>query len=375
MRSSSPSRGHVDLHLLLAERLLLVDGEHEVGAARAPSSTLLDGGGVHGVAVGEQHAAGEVLARAPQRVGVVPLQRLRVEHGLDRAARGAPAAPRRRSSIRSEANPVTTTASSSPTAAKLPSAMSRIVRSPSTGSSVFGSSAVSSPSRLPGPAASTIADHPGSGDHRRGRRGASADPGSLDHVRRVLVRDRRRAAEPPPATTVSASETAPSSPAQTKNAGRQRAEREQHQAMTSRPSQPAGESSATRAAPRPGGAAGRRGRSGGRRAPPAARTPPAGVDRRSRPSRRAPRTRRGAPAAARAQRKLARGQRPLEAPANTTARRSRRRPRPSDASPPPTAISAEQRAGAGEQQGQHRRPGCARPSARPSSSASGPSSR
>ena len=58
--------------------------------------------------------------------------------------------------MRSEAKPVTTTASASPTAAKLPSATSRIVRSPSTVSSVFGSSAVSSPSRRPAPAASTI---------------------------------------------------------------------------------------------------------------------------------------------------------------------------------------------------------------------------
>src|SRR3954452_17190264 len=34
---------------------------------------------MHRVAVGQQHTAGEVLAGAPQRVAVVPLQRLRVE--------------------------------------------------------------------------------------------------------------------------------------------------------------------------------------------------------------------------------------------------------------------------------------------------------
>src|SRR4051794_24822785 len=62
----------------------------------------------------------------------------------------------RRSSIRSDAKPVTTTAFSSPALLRLPSAMSRIVRSPSTGSRVFGRSRVSSPSRRPAPAASTM---------------------------------------------------------------------------------------------------------------------------------------------------------------------------------------------------------------------------
>ena len=42
-----------------------------------------------GVAVDEQHASAEVLARAPQRVGVVPLLRLRVEDRARAAGRGA----------------------------------------------------------------------------------------------------------------------------------------------------------------------------------------------------------------------------------------------------------------------------------------------
>ena len=50
---------------------------------RASSSRSCDRGGVDGVAVGEQDALGELLARAPQRVGVVPLERLLVEHELE----------------------------------------------------------------------------------------------------------------------------------------------------------------------------------------------------------------------------------------------------------------------------------------------------
>src|SRR5215212_3856529 len=36
---------------------------------------------MHGVAVGEQDTAGELVPRTPQRVGVVPLERLGVEDG------------------------------------------------------------------------------------------------------------------------------------------------------------------------------------------------------------------------------------------------------------------------------------------------------
>ena len=44
----------------------------------------LDARRVHGVAVDQQHALAEVVARAPQRVGVVPLLGLRVEDELER---------------------------------------------------------------------------------------------------------------------------------------------------------------------------------------------------------------------------------------------------------------------------------------------------
>jgi hypothetical protein len=64
------------------QRLVVVDRDHQLRTAR-PEQGLLDGGGVHRVAVGQQHALGERVARHPQRVGVVPLQRLRVEHELD----------------------------------------------------------------------------------------------------------------------------------------------------------------------------------------------------------------------------------------------------------------------------------------------------
>ena len=75
-----------DLHLLLAERLGVVERQHELGVPAPRQQPLLDLGRVHRVAVAEQHAAREVLARAPQRVGVVPLLGLRVEDGLDRDA-------------------------------------------------------------------------------------------------------------------------------------------------------------------------------------------------------------------------------------------------------------------------------------------------
>ena len=104
-------------------------------AASRVSSTV---DGVHRVAVDEQSALGEVVTREPQRVGVVPLLGLVVVHQgepdavprlegglplLDGLGRGSRRRPRRRAS---------------PTAARLRSAMSRIVVSPSTGTSAFG---------------------------------------------------------------------------------------------------------------------------------------------------------------------------------------------------------------------------------------------
>ncbi len=74
--------GEMELHLLLAERLLVVHREHEVGAARLEHA-LLHGRRVNGVAVHEHRSLGERVARAPERVRVVPLLGLRVEDQLE----------------------------------------------------------------------------------------------------------------------------------------------------------------------------------------------------------------------------------------------------------------------------------------------------
>jgi hypothetical protein len=58
--------------------------------------------------------------------------------------------------IASAACPTTSTTSVSPEAARLRSAMSRMVVAPATGSSVLGSVSVSGRNRRPAPAASTI---------------------------------------------------------------------------------------------------------------------------------------------------------------------------------------------------------------------------
>ena len=70
------------------------------------------------------------------------------------------------SSTRPAANPVTTATSSTPTAARFARTRSRIVPLSPSGRSVFGSSRVSGPRRLPGPAASTTAftSRPGAWD-------------------------------------------------------------------------------------------------------------------------------------------------------------------------------------------------------------------
>jgi hypothetical protein len=75
----------VDLHLLLGERLDVVEREQDVGAA-AREQRLLHARRVHGVAIDEEHALAEQLARAPERVGVVPDLGLRVEDELERDA-------------------------------------------------------------------------------------------------------------------------------------------------------------------------------------------------------------------------------------------------------------------------------------------------
>src|SRR4051794_7592178 len=108
-----------------------------------------------------------------------------------------------RSSIRSAAKPVTTTALSSPAFLRLPSATSRIVRSPSTVSSVLGRSRVSSPSRLPAPAASTmpiIGTRPAAPPRSWGAGWLRAPCRSLTFVLLVFVGDGLLAPpEPPPA--------------------------------------------------------------------------------------------------------------------------------------------------------------------------------
>src|SRR4051794_11392068 len=108
-----------------------------------------------------------------------------------------------RSSIRSAAKPVTTTALSSPAFLRLPSATSRIVRSPSTVSSVLGRSRVSSPSRLPAPAASTmpiIGTRPAAPPRSWGAGWLRAPCRSLTFVLLVFVGDGLLApSEPPPA--------------------------------------------------------------------------------------------------------------------------------------------------------------------------------
>lgn len=69
-----------DLHLLVGELLHRVEGEQDAGGAAllgeaqvALQHGPLDGGRVDGVAVGQQQALAEQLARAPEGVGVVPL--------------------------------------------------------------------------------------------------------------------------------------------------------------------------------------------------------------------------------------------------------------------------------------------------------------
>ena len=218
MRSQAALVGQVDLHLLGGQRLVAVDGDGHRGAVARGQDVLLDRRRMDGVAVGQQHALGEVLARAPQRVGVVPLLGLGVEDGLDGQAVAVLQGSGISSSTRSAAKPVTTTARSSPTAAKFASTTSRIVRSPSTGSSVLGSASVSGRSRSPLPAASTMPDHcfvlqVVHDDVRRGRTRSS--------------RPRPRPRRPPPAAAASAKNTPRGAPASSSAA-----------ATISRPSQP-----------------------------------------------------------------------------------------------------------------------------------------
>ena len=72
----------MELHLLLAERLLGIRGEHDARSARG-ENRLLDARRVDSVTVDEDGSAGEVLARDPQRVGVVPLLRFVIEDQLE----------------------------------------------------------------------------------------------------------------------------------------------------------------------------------------------------------------------------------------------------------------------------------------------------
>ena len=82
IRVSVPSVVQEDLHLLVGEALLAVDGEQDAGAAGLQQA-LLDASRVHRVAVDEQRAVGEGLAREPERVGVVPLLGAVVEDELE----------------------------------------------------------------------------------------------------------------------------------------------------------------------------------------------------------------------------------------------------------------------------------------------------
>src|SRR6266566_3664844 len=73
------------LHFLIAKRLNVVDGEHQVAVppVAGGEQRLLYGNGVHRVTVGQQDALGEVLTRQPQRVCVVPLAGPVVMHKLE----------------------------------------------------------------------------------------------------------------------------------------------------------------------------------------------------------------------------------------------------------------------------------------------------
>jgi hypothetical protein len=69
-----------DLHLLVGELLDVVDGEQDVARLGRRQQRLLHRDRVHGVAVDQQRPLGEVVAGAPQGVGVVPLLGLVVVH-------------------------------------------------------------------------------------------------------------------------------------------------------------------------------------------------------------------------------------------------------------------------------------------------------
>ena len=108
----------------------------QVRAARR-QQLLLHARRVHGVPVYHQDAAAEVLAGEPERVGIVPLLGPVVVHQFQRdavpALNGRPVGDGRRR-VADDDDHV-----GEPGAARLRNPMSRMVESPATGSSVFGS--------------------------------------------------------------------------------------------------------------------------------------------------------------------------------------------------------------------------------------------
>src|SRR4030095_7628143 len=112
-------------HLLLAERLGVVDRDHQLGAARG-QQPLLDHGGVGGGGGGPQHAVGE-RRRAPR----APQSEYALFHSSALSLKtSSSVTPWRRSSAgtrsasRSWAWPVTITASARPACGKFASALS-----------------------------------------------------------------------------------------------------------------------------------------------------------------------------------------------------------------------------------------------------------
>ena len=85
MRVEVPVGADLDLHLLVGERLVRVDGEEDLRPARR-QQRLLDRDRVHRVAVDHQDAVRHVLAGRPHGVGVVPDLGLVVVHQRERDA-------------------------------------------------------------------------------------------------------------------------------------------------------------------------------------------------------------------------------------------------------------------------------------------------
>ena len=362
MRSRQPVRRDVDLHLLVAERLARRRRRSAASGAARGQQRLLDRRGMHRVAVGQQHALGEVLARAPQRVGVVPLERLRVEQQLELDARGGARAPARARRCASCAKPVTTT----PRRAR-PASSCRARRRGSCGrrrrpAASWAGSSVSGASRVPAPAASTMPitrprpPRPRTAGGRAARRERAPSRATASPTNSGAEHRRQRRSSPPGSAPASSST---------------------HTA-TSRPSQPQRRGSPSAAASRRGGAGGRRGRSGGRRAPPSS----ANAARAARARRRAPPIQISAAystarsSGGTAQRRRSACGRPLDAPPASTSPGDRGR---GDARPTRRrrAIAIDARAAAATPSEQQREPAAAGPRAerRPSARASGPSSR